>query len=248
MFSKGFRKLSNFIRIPLTFKNWVQVIGYVLSIYTAKFKHGTGFVILKGGHKLKIRLSNLYDIGSIIETYQRKVYFPSFLMVSDKATIIDIGASIGDFSVCGASSFHGAKVFSYEPDKDAFELLKENISLNHLENKIKPYPLAVSGMSTKISIGRELFDSISIEDIFKENKIERCDLLKMDIEGAEYDVLLKTSKETLKRINAMVMECHIYDKGENLNRLRNYLIKTGFDVTTSKVTAHNTRYLCVRRN
>ncbi|MBI3608077.1 MAG: FkbM family methyltransferase [Nitrospirae bacterium] len=107
---------------------------------SANSKQGTGLVILKGGQKLRIRLKHLYDIGSIIETYHRKVYFPSTLGIPDNATIVDVGASIGDFSVCCASSFHGAKVFSYEPDKDAFELLKENISLNHLEGQIKPYP------------------------------------------------------------------------------------------------------------
>ncbi|MBI3608078.1 MAG: FkbM family methyltransferase [Nitrospirae bacterium] len=62
--------------------------------------------------------------------------------------------------------------------------------------------------------------------MFTKNKIGRCDFLK--IEGAEYDVLLKTPKEILKRINAMAMECHIYDRGENLNSLRSYLIETGF--------------------
>ncbi len=247
MFSKVLRKILNFIRIPFTFKNWGHVIVYVLSIYlSTNSRQGTGLVILKGGQKLRIRLKHLYDIGSIIETCQRKVYCPSTFRMPDKATIVDVGASIGDFSVCCASSFRCAKVFSYEPDKDAFELLKENISLNLLEDRVKPYPLAVSGVSGKITIGREFFDATSIEEIFTKNKIGSCDFLKMDIEGAEYDVLLKTPKEILKRINTIAMECHIYDRGENLNRLRTYLIETGFDVTTTKVTAHNVCYLYAR--
>ena len=238
MFSKIFRKLHNFILIPFTFQNWIQVIGYVLFV-----SNKTGIVVLRGGQKLKIRLSNYLDIGSIIEVYQRKEYSPPFLYISDNATIIDIGASIGDFSVYCASSFDGSKILSYEPDENAFELLRKNIQLNHLENKITPYPFGISGTRTKIKIGTNRYNSISVEDVFKENNIEKCDLLKVDCEGMEYEILLSTSKEILQCINAMVMECHIYDKGENLSNLRKYLTEAGFYVTTTDVTAHNVCYL-----
>ncbi len=236
MLSKIFRKLHNFILIPFTFQNWIQVIGYILLISSK-----TGFVVLRGGQKLKVRLSNFADIGTIIEIYQRREYSPSFLRISDNATIIDIGASIGDFSVYCASSFDRSKILSYEPDENAFKLLKENIQLNHLENKIKPYPFGISG--TRGKIGTNLNNYISIEDVFKENNIEKCDLMKLDCEGMEYEILLNTSKETLQCISALVMECHIYDKGENLSNLRKYLTETGFCVTTTGVTAHKVCYL-----
>lgn len=138
MFSKIFRKLYNFLLIPLAFKNWAQVMGYVFPIYlsNATSKNKTVAVILKTGGKLKIRLVNTLDLGSIIETFQRKVYTPKMLKIPKKAKIIDIGTSISDFSVFCASTFKNCNCFSFEPTRSAFELCRENILLNKLNDRI----------------------------------------------------------------------------------------------------------------
>lgn len=240
MLLKILRKLHNFFLLPLTFKNWLRVVLYILS----PVKPETGLAVLRNGQRLRLRLTNTLDIGSVIETYKRKVYTPSFFKIPENPVIIDIGASIGDFSVYCAYTFKNAEVFSYEPTPEAFKLVNENIRLNNLEDNIKVFPLAVSGTKKKISIGAELYESASIEDIFKYNKIDRCDLLKMDIEGGEYETLLNTRKEVLKKINKIAMECHIFGTVKDLSKLKDYLIKTGsFEVITTPINIHNICYL-----
>ena len=52
-------------------------------------------------------------------------------------------------------------------------------------------------------------------DTWINNKIKKNKnnlLLQMDIEGGEYDVLIRESSETLKRFNCMVIEFHFFDK------------------------------------
>src|SRR3989338_957365 len=240
MFSKLTRKFSNFLRIPVVFKNWIQVMGYVLSVYlpVPSLKKNIDIVVLRKGTCFKIRLINTLDLCSIMETHQRKVYTPDIIKIPDNATIVDIGASIGDFSVFCAVSFKNSKCFCFEPTQNAFELCENNILLNNLTDKITVYKLAVSDKSGKITIGEDIYDSVTVEDIFLKHQIDKCDLLKMDIEGAEYEVLLNTPKEILERVKAMAMECHIFDKGEHLRSLRDHLKNAGFNVTTTKITAH----------
>ena len=48
----------------------------------------------------------------------------------------------------------------------------------------------------------------TLDDIFFENNVECCDLLKMDCEGAEYEIILSASMETLKKISQIIMEYH----------------------------------------
>jgi len=56
MFSKLTRKFSNFLRIPVVFKNWIQVMGYVLSVYlpVPGLKKKVGIVVLRKGTSFKI--------------------------------------------------------------------------------------------------------------------------------------------------------------------------------------------------
>jgi tRNA A58 N-methylase Trm61 len=201
--------------------------------------------MLRSGQKLKIRIRNILDIGSILETWHRKVYIstPLNLSANPDPIVIDVGASIGDFSIYCASSFTGGKVLSYEPAEDAFEILKENIYLNGMERKIKLYPFAVSGHGGKIEIGENIYDAVTLEDILKDNAIERCELLKMDIEGFEYDVLFNTPDVILQRIDRITMECHVFDNGQKSIQLKSYLTERGFKVETTKVTSHNIYYL-----
>ena len=246
MYSKLSRKLHNFFLIPTVFKNWFKVWVYLLIIYMpfTGLKVATPIVHLRSSIKLKIRLKNVLDIGSILETHTKKEYTPVKLRVPENAAIIDIGASIGDFSIFCASFFKGSSCFCFEPNMVAYKICQENISLNNLQSRIKCYPLAVSNKAGEMMIGKDMFEAITFDQIFTDNKIDKCDLLKIDIEGAEYAMLMNTAKDTLKRIMAITMECHIYsDKGEELSKLKQYLLEQGFQVETTPISTHRVCYL-----
>lgn len=50
---------------------------------------------------------------------------------------------------------------------------------------------------------------INLRDYFHKNAIERIDLLKMDIEGAEFEVLLDFTQEDFKKIKVLFLEYHL---------------------------------------
>lgn len=138
--------------------------------------------------------------------------------------VIDAGAN------CGLATQyfydHSSKVISIEPSPEHFEALAKNKKVNEWE-KVKLYNKALAnhdgnaklnintGNRTANSItneyghGQEVVETITIETIFKENKLDRVDFLKMDIEGAEDQVLESPGFASVApKIQAMVVEYH----------------------------------------
>ena len=172
------------------------------------------------------------------------------LSIPDRPTIIDIGANAGFFSVFAASRFPNAKVFSYEPIPNNFRQLQRNKILNK-DAQIFCFPKAVYRNSGEISLrfdssdifttSASIFESsglqydtiqvpcVTLSEIFDEHHIERCDLLKMDCEGAEYDILYNCPKNDLLRVSQMTIEVHKgAEPNQNMGSLIDYLKSNDF--------------------
>lgn len=136
----------------------------------------------------------------------------------------------------------------YEPIPENYKLMLKNIELNNLNKKIFPFNLAVSNKKETIKMflshdttghstvkKEEKYlevQTTTIKEIFDKNKIERCDLLKIDIEGGEYEILYNLSDAYFKMINKICMEVHdIDDSANNLKNLVPFLESKGFELT-----------------
>jgi FkbM family methyltransferase len=138
--------------------------------------------------------------------------------------VIDAGAN------CGLATQyfydHCKQIYSIEPSPEHFEALKKNKEFNGWD-KVKLYNCALAnhdgeaqlhihvGNRTANSLtsnwghGDETVKTITLKTIFDENKIESVDFLKMDIEGAEDQVLESPEfAEVAPKIKAMVVEYH----------------------------------------
>ena len=71
--------------------------------------------------------------------------------------------------------------------------------------------------------------SISLKDIFIDNKLNKIDFLKIDCEGAEYKILFNTPKKVLKKIKKIALEYHQMD-GFSVEDLKEFLSNNGFKV------------------
>lgn len=172
------------------------------------------------------------------------------LKVPDNPTIIDIGANAGFFTLFAASRFPGAKIFSYEPIAVNFKQLMQNKELNKTA-RIFCSPKAVYGRPGKISLSFDPGDSfttsatvfgksdaldktvqidcVTLPQIFDEHHITRCDLLKIDCEGSEYEILYKCPKKYLQRVAQMAIEVHGGEKPDhNIDSLADYLHSNDF--------------------
>ena len=139
---------------------------------------------------------------------------------------LDLGANIGYFSLLVAKNLPSVKVISFEPVLGLFEKMNDNISLNNIKNIS-----TVSAAVGEISGERELFVSapdnlgmssfhqpenysgkkervkvVNIDDWFKTSGLSKIDVIKLDIEGSEFDVLKGMKKVLQKQKPILIVE------------------------------------------
>jgi FkbM family methyltransferase len=97
---------------------------------------------------IKTKLKNGFFIFSperaasmIKDIWEKKIYNKNY-SISDGDIVIDIGANIGIFSLFAASN--GARVYAFEPNAEAFAILRKNVEENNLGNIIKIFEYAIS--------------------------------------------------------------------------------------------------------
>jgi len=213
-FAKGIKVIQNFRNWHTFFFDYFGILKNREVVYS-----------LRNNIKFKARAGK-HEEDIINDIWVTRTYTPVGDEIREGDTVIDIGAHIGVFSVLAATRARDVTVYSYEPFPDNFNLLKENIRLNHLEN-VKPFPLAVAGSGGRRklfiweedSCGHSLLgagenyievDCITLPEIFEWNNIETCSFVKIDCEGAEYEILFNTPEEYFSRIKRIFIEYHAY--------------------------------------
>ena len=249
-FSEGTKIIRTFKNFPIFFEH---LLGYI-----KEQKFHTIEVILWGGTKFKIRADNPTPDREVIQDiWLKNNYRINKNYLSSKGTVIDIGAHIGVFSVYAALLRKDILVYSYDPEPLNFSFLKQNIAINKLENNIKPFQLCVCGSSGikllyegKSSSGHTIVPNdlsikkqdrkvhqvqcITLEQIFLKEQVELCDFLKIDCEGCEYDILLKTPARIFKKMKRISLEYHDGFTEHNHKELVELLEKEKFNVKIVK--------------
>ena len=159
-----------------------------------------------------------------------------FLKVRKDDVVLDAGAFIGDFTVKAAKK--AKEVVAVEPLPWAFEVLKRNVEMNNLKNVVLVNKALYNADGLKVRIK----DSGVASSISSEGEVEvetvtvdslgRFSLVKMDIEGAEGE-LIREDSEWLNYVRAMAVEVH---GEENLSNVPKVLTQRGFTVREMRRT------------
>ena len=81
--------------------------------------------------------------------------------------------------------------------------------------------------------------AITLSELFAQEGIDRCSLLKCDVEGAEFDVIANTPLALLSSIDRILMEVHLNVIDWDLRRLGDFtgrLTAAGFQVEHDSLT------------
>ncbi len=163
--------------------------------------------------------------------------------------ILDVGAHIGVFTLYARALCPLARIHALEPEEDNFALLRRNVAANRLEN-VKLHQVALAGTTGR---GRLLLEADSINhrlargadetgaagersvavsrlgDFLDNSRIPEVGLLKMDIEGGEYDVLGSLTEADFSKLRSIFLEYH--DLPDRRHReLDELLRRSGFSV------------------
>ena len=167
--------------------------------------------------------------------------------------VLDCGANIGLFSLLAMRHHPTATIHAFEPGPPNYRLFEMNRLANpDVSNRIQLHKEAIGGETRKARWhfdednpgASNLYTGIdqgfdvqirSLTDVLQALPSE-IDLLKLDIEGAEYEVLAATPAEIWRRIRAISLELHHdpagkISQGEFLNQMR----KLGFQIASERV-------------
>ncbi|MCK4906585.1 MAG: FkbM family methyltransferase [Spirochaetes bacterium] len=190
-------------------------------------------------YRIKGRKIGVYDYATsssrdhIVRELKTNTYGFNHLVFKPGDKVIDIGANVGIVSMCLALKYPFLEIFAYEPIPENYNNFLKSIELNNITN-IKVFNKAVTGDGRKLKMIAQLsgntggataqvknvandiphhnyyeIDSLTLDEVFTDNSIDKCKLLKIDCEGSEYEILFSTNK--LGSIEYMSGEFHIND-------------------------------------
>jgi len=181
----------------------------------------------------------------------------------DCNTVIDAGANIGAFSVWISQLLPNARILALEPHPETFAKLQHNLSANGLGNRALALQNAVAGQSGKRAMdagpesqrrsliaadlqagdaGGAQVSCITLTDLLEKYNLPRVDLLKMDIEGSEWEALHSTPVSTFHRIRRLQFEYHeVHARlGYSRDALFQYLRGAGYKLLHYHEDEHKT--------
>jgi FkbM family methyltransferase len=156
----------------------------------------------------------------------------------DNDVVLDIGANVGCISIYLAKKYPNIKIYAFEAHPINYQNLLDNINLNGVKNvitfnkavhsktgeilKITLNELNTGSSSVFMENQTEKYDveTISMDDIITGYKIDKLKLLKIDCEGAEFDIIEGSDKLKLIEIDTLGMEVHGFmrDYGKDFDK------------------------------
>jgi FkbM family methyltransferase len=132
-------------------------------------------------------------------------------LLADDEVFWDVGANVGYFTLVAATALaHRGRIVAFEPGKNAYLRLAENLALNPYRN-IRTFPVAVTDREGQAVLhlagdiadssaslypagqaqtGQEVCRTVALDQFLQSEGLRPPDLIKLDAEGAELAVLM----------------------------------------------------------
>jgi FkbM family methyltransferase len=187
------------------------------------------------------------------ESFFEEVYFqklPKHNLEVENPVVIDIGANVGYFTAFALAKLKHPKILAYEPIprnfrelKDNIDPLKQNVTLVNMAVSCRKGDLILKlNNDQNITTSASIFDNpygqdelvvktTTLEEIMSEHQLSKIDILKMDCEGAEYEIIYNTPVEVFRNIQCITMETHQgTEPRQNTDSIAGYLKELGYQV------------------
>lgn len=169
----------------------------------------------------------IYHLAHSISKLERLV---QAIPDAESPVILDVGANCGLFSVLAAQRFPSARIYAFEPAPELASLVSDNLK-DHggvvvqkaVTDKSGEVTLFVNKDSQQTNSifkgaveavgnlsGEYKVDAISLDDFARSEGLDKIDLLKIDVQGAE-SLVLAGATEILEKTRALLVEVTFLD-------------------------------------
>ncbi len=228
-----------------SFKKHVESIGLIQTLSYILQR-----VFLKKGSLIKLNIEGLISpIFMRNKLYDTHIFYQIFIekevdfeLIETPKLIIDCGANIGLSTLFFLKKYPNAKIFSIEPEKSNYDLLKKNtevyqniVQINAaIWNENKRLIIVDDGeghASFKVKeiqlnqINNDQVDAFTLTTLLEKFNITHIDLLKIDIEGSEFELFNDNQFDWGTCVDHLAVEIHESIKPGVTNIIKNAMSK-----------------------
>lgn len=189
-------------------------------LFYSKFRFNRAENIHIRGIRFPVSLSNFnVDVTTLFQIFFAKEY--NVQLKEAPEFIIDCGANIGLSAVYFANKYPKARIVAIEPESKNFEYLKKNTknypNIICLQKAVWPRATRLEvfdtghggwAFQTRESESAGDVEGVTIGELMSEYSMEKIDLLKIDIEGAEKELFASGYEDWLVKTQCIAIELH----------------------------------------
>lgn len=222
---------------------WLLLLDKVDLIKNPIYETQTGLrVITRGGTT---------DINDAVVVLSGHEYPQELLDLngSQEQIIVDCGGHIGTFTLYVRNLYPRTKIFTFEPVEANRKLFNNNMSLNNMA-EVTLIPKALYGESGKyfIDLSGKQFDAVSLQSqrpnhenfieieaisfsqFLNNYQISFVDLLKLDVEGSEYNIFQHSMLDLTKSVKRLIMEYHPAGDKDSRDQILKHFEEYGWEL------------------
>lgn len=211
----------------------IQLIRYFgfaegcIFFFKILFFSNNGIITLKSKkfkNSIQIRKSDS-DLPIFYQVFAELQYDVDYYLNFNPINIIDCGANVGYSSLYFANHFPNAKIIAIEPQKNNYKQLQINLrnypNVNTINAAIWDKKISliikdedewsasfeVTEQNTNQQENLNL-EGITIQELMEKNNMPTIDILKIDIEGAEYNLFSNNPHSWLSITKCLIIELH----------------------------------------
>lgn len=192
-----------------------------------------------GGRRLNLMLPSDHDIELIqLEIFLDDCYQLWRFKNQNIHTVLDIGGNVGLFSVAARAKFANAQIHTYEPNQDLIAYLSHQATVanfHYFAQAVGPttgHCKLIMGEAAGLTQSIFNDDLGSIPQISIKEAIQgiggQVDLVKMDIEGSEWDIL--EVFDAWQAVRHLVMEYHLCRRVNTVKEAMTKVENLGFTI------------------
>lgn len=232
---KHIKKLFFIVRF---FDGGIQVLQFLSILFIRKIRWFLNLPSYDQIHTFNITFHHLKkaaltfrssDITTLFEVFHLEIYRP--IVLRKPKTMLDLGAHIGFTTLYIQSYIPDIQITCIEPSTKNYALLAENVHYNIISAAVSDttgvthFNENTLGANHKMDKTGTQVPTSTLLQLFNDLAIEHVDCIKMDIEGAEIQVL-SSLKNWHKKVDYLILEAH-----DNQKDIESLLSEVSLDYT-----------------
>ncbi len=249
--AKIVNRLNQYISVISHVENW-------MSFFIYKIFGGSDSFTLRLRHSFPMKIEG-HNMDRFYSVFQNKKYLQPLMdkrAACPEPVIVDVGAGKGYFALCALYHFPRARLIAFEPNPASYKILKYhaslisdwsfsayNCSVNKTDGLVNYHAVAELQPSPGPSYRGEVHSAGVLVSVYKlatlrkKYKINRIHLLKITIQGGEYEILYHLTPKELQQIDQISMDIHYMNGGaKNLDNMIGFLMENNYDVLRHPVS------------